>query len=262
VNPYAQELTFLDDQTRTRRDHMKYLVLIRTVTLLRQYQKRLQRSSWGGQSKEYIEVEPEDIEVANRLAHEALGRSLDELPPQTRRLVALLHQMVRQESARAAVAPSEYRFSRRDVRRFCGWSYEQVRVHLERLVQLEYVLVHRGGRGQSFVYELLYGGEGLDGKPFVMGLLDVEALRRKGCAEAMAEGLGGDEESLGGGSGVHCGPIGAGLGGGWDPCEPRSDGPSQDKEGKGVKIAHLETTLEMASPLHAARNGSGLAKGA
>ena len=29
VNPYARHLTFLDDRTRTRRDHVKYLTLIR-----------------------------------------------------------------------------------------------------------------------------------------------------------------------------------------------------------------------------------------
>ena len=39
VNPYARQLTFLDDRTRTRRDHMKYLGLIRTIALLHQYQR-------------------------------------------------------------------------------------------------------------------------------------------------------------------------------------------------------------------------------
>jgi hypothetical protein len=39
------------------------------------------------------------------------------------------------------------------------------------------VLVHRGGRGQSFVYELLYDGTGRDGKPFLMGLVDVQSLK-------------------------------------------------------------------------------------
>jgi len=52
-----------------------------------------------------------------------------------------------------------------------------VHVHLERLVTLEYVLVHRGRQGQSFEYELLYDGEGQDGRPFLTGLLDVETLR-------------------------------------------------------------------------------------
>ena len=39
ANPFARELTFLDDQTRTRRDHVKYLTLIRTIALLHQYQR-------------------------------------------------------------------------------------------------------------------------------------------------------------------------------------------------------------------------------
>ena len=37
--PIARQLTFLDDRTRTRRDHMKYLGLIRTIALLHQYQR-------------------------------------------------------------------------------------------------------------------------------------------------------------------------------------------------------------------------------
>ena len=41
----------------------------------------------------------DDIEVANRLAHEALGRSLDELSPQTRRLLELVTAMVEQQCA-------------------------------------------------------------------------------------------------------------------------------------------------------------------
>ena len=87
VNPYAPQLTFLDDQTRTRRDHVKYLTLIRTIALLHQHQRPSEdASSTGGEPLEYIEVELDDIALANRLAHEVLGRTLDELPPQTRRL--------------------------------------------------------------------------------------------------------------------------------------------------------------------------------
>lgn len=39
-----------------------------------------------GQPLQYIEVTKADITTADRLCHEVLGRSLDELPPQTRRL--------------------------------------------------------------------------------------------------------------------------------------------------------------------------------
>ena len=39
VNPFADALTFLDDKTRTRRDHVKYLTLIRAIALLHQHQR-------------------------------------------------------------------------------------------------------------------------------------------------------------------------------------------------------------------------------
>jgi hypothetical protein len=46
----------------------------------------------------------------------------------------------------------------------------QLKVHLARLVELEYVLVHRGRQGQGYVYELAYDGQGEDGTPFLPGL--------------------------------------------------------------------------------------------
>jgi len=51
VNPYARELTFLDSQTRTRRDHMKYLTLIRSIALLYQHQRPHQTTMHRGQTR-------------------------------------------------------------------------------------------------------------------------------------------------------------------------------------------------------------------
>ena len=48
---------------------------------------------------------------------------------------------------------------------------------MKKLEHMEYVLVHRGGRGQSFVYELIYNGEGKEGGTFLMGLADVNELK-------------------------------------------------------------------------------------
>jgi DNA primase catalytic core len=174
MNDYARRLTFLDDRTRTRRDHEKYLTLIDTIAFLHQYQRPLKRD---GAQLEYIEVTLDDIATANRLAGEVLGRSLDELPPQTRRLLWLIDELVGQECKRLKLARADYHFTRRDVRQHTGWTDFQVRVHLDRLMQMEYVLSHRGRRGQCFVYELLYDGQGQDGKPFLIGLLDAESLR-------------------------------------------------------------------------------------
>ncbi len=179
ANPYARELTFLDSQTRTRRDHMKYLALIRSIALLHQHQRQRKTATHNGQALEYIEVALDDIATANRLAHEVLGRSLDELPPQTRRLLLLVDEMVSAECERQKMERTDFRFSRRDVRQHAGWGDTQLRVHLRRLEELEYLLVHRGGRGQSFVYELMFERQGDSGKPLLPGLIEIEKL--SGC---------------------------------------------------------------------------------
>jgi DNA primase len=180
ANPYARHLTFLDDRTQTRRDHVKYLTLIRSIALLHQYQRDVKTATHDGTSVPYIEVTLDDVAMANKLAHQALGRSLDELPPQTRRLLLALDRMVDEESRKNHVTRSDFRFSRKDVREYTGWTDFQTRTHLDKLVALEYVLVHRGRRGQSFEYELLYEGEGRSGEPFLMGLIDVDQLRKVG----------------------------------------------------------------------------------
>ena len=49
--------------------------------------------------------------------------------------------------------------------------------HLAKLTELEYAIVHGGGRGQLWKYELVYKGEGLDGRGFVMGLITATTLQ-------------------------------------------------------------------------------------
>jgi len=180
ANPFANDLTFIDDRTRTRRDHVKYLTLIRSIALLHQYQRPLKSVIHQGRKVQYIEVTLDDIATANRLAHEVLGRSLDELAPQSRRLLMNLEDMISARCQGLKMDRRDYRFTRREIRKYTGWSEFQVRTHLDRLVLLEYVLVHRGGRGQSFVYELLYDGKGKEGEAFLMNLLDVETLKKSG----------------------------------------------------------------------------------
>ena len=176
LNPYAGELTFLSDKTRTRRDHEKYLTLIDAIALLHQYQRPVRTAHQDGETIEYIEASWEDITQANVLAHEVLGRSLDELPPQTRRVLAGVVEMVDRTCAQQQMMRSAHRFSRRAVREYTGLSDTQLRVHLERLVELEYLLVHRGMRGQSFVYELLFDGEVTGEAPHLSGLIDTATM--------------------------------------------------------------------------------------
>lgn len=167
VNPYAGDLSFADGQTRTRRDHMKYLGLIASIALLHQYSRPVRRVEHGGRVIEYVEVIPADIGIANRLASVVLGRTLDELPPQTRKLLMALHDWAGARAGAEGVALRDIRFRRREVREALGWSDTPLKVHLGRLVELEYLVLHRavGLGGTVFEYQLAHeesGGGGLD----------------------------------------------------------------------------------------------------
>jgi DNA primase len=177
VNPYANQLTFLDDRTRTRRDHDKYLTLIDTITLLHQYQRPLQTVDVNGTSVDYIEATLADIELANKIAHEVLGTSLDELPPQTRRMLTGVHALVRAKMATLGAQQRDIRFSRTEVRTATGLSDTQARLHLERLCAMEYLLTHRGQRGQSYEYELLHDQSPMAMEPHLCGLIDTTVLQ-------------------------------------------------------------------------------------
>ncbi|HHO0843046.1 TPA: CHC2 zinc finger domain-containing protein, partial [Escherichia coli] len=172
VNPFASQLTFMSDKTRTRRDHMKYLTLIQAIALLHQYQREIKRVEHHGQVVEYIEVTREDIALANRLAHEILGRTLDEMPPQTRKLLLLIQTMVSEQAAAQHCKPGEVRFTRREIRDFTQWSDNQLKVHCMRLAEMEYLLIHGGSRGHLLQYELLWDGSG-DGS-HLCGLIEPE----------------------------------------------------------------------------------------
>ena len=89
----------------------------------------------------------------------------------------LCRQYVTKEAKACGVSRHAFRFTRRDLRESIGWSDFQVRMHLNKLVDLEYLVVHRGKQGRRFVYELLYRGEGQSGAPFLMGLVDPKNLK-------------------------------------------------------------------------------------
>lgn len=199
VNPYAYQLTFLSDKTRTRRDHMKYLTLIQAVALLHQYQREVKHATHRGQVIEYIEVTKDDIALATQLAHEVLGRTLDEMPPQTRKLLLLIQAMVREMAGRQQCLPGEVRFTRRDIRANTGWSDSQLKNHCVRLVEMEYLLLHGGSRGHLLHYELLWDGDNtqvphLCGLPDVDGLINAapktEGSERKSASDSVRSGAG------------------------------------------------------------------------
>ncbi len=147
---------------------MKYLTLISSVALLHQHQRPVKTVQHRGRTLEYIEATRRDIEVATELTHHILGRSLDELPPQARTLLGVVEDLVTERTIDQGVDKQYVRFTRRELRARAMWGDTQLKLHLRRLEELEYVTAHR--RGPNVQYELRYGGEGKDGRRFVIGL--------------------------------------------------------------------------------------------
>lgn len=176
VNPYADELTFTAERTRTRRDHEKYLTLIDVIALLHQHQRTTETKEVKGRSVPFVRATLDDIALANRLAPELLGRSLDELPPQTRRVYETIKRIVRERCDAEKIEQRVAFFSRREIRSRLGWGITQIRAHLERLRELEYIEARYGRPGSSYQYELLTDCRETADKTHI-GLLDVEKLR-------------------------------------------------------------------------------------
>jgi DNA primase len=120
------------------------------------------------------------------------------------------------------------------VRERLGWGNTQLKVHMQRLEEMEYLVAHRAARGQGFEYELVYDGQGKDGTPFLAGLLDVARLREYDCkwSGPQAEWSGGGRPLVGPKSGGGRGEV-APLSPAPVAAESRS-GPSRSEN------AHLE----------------------
>ena len=174
VNDYAPDLTFAKERTRHRRDNEKYLTLIDAFALLHQHQRQIKTLPSG---RNYVEATLDDIALANELAPEVLGRSLDELPPQTRRLYGHIRDLAKSKRKEQGVKAAAT-FSRRELREVCGWSLTQVRVHLERLVELEYLVTRRAPLNNQLLYEVLMDVNTSETIAHI-GLIDVQQLRRR-----------------------------------------------------------------------------------
>jgi len=188
INPFAGHLTFPSESLRARRDHKKYLGLIKAIAFLHQYQREIKTVSHNGSALQYIEVVLNDIEKANTLAAEILGRTLDELSPPSRLLLKMIRDMVEAECKRQNIEPKSYCFTRKDIREWCKWSDFQIKCHVRQLEDLEYIYSVVGKKGKEYVYEFLYPGGGEDGKPFLMGLTSIEELKKKIAARKPEKG--------------------------------------------------------------------------
>jgi hypothetical protein len=169
VNPFAPQLTYPDFRLSARRDHRKYLGLIRAVAFARQEQRKREDDA--------VVVSLDDLALANRLAHHALGHSLYDLAPPSRRLLVEIREWLSERSAGEGLPIVGIAFTRRELRDRTGWKRTQLEEYLRELIASEYVLpLAPRGQGRRETYRLDWDGKGMDGERLYSGLIDVAAL--------------------------------------------------------------------------------------
>jgi hypothetical protein len=153
------------------------------IALLHQHQREVHRVEHDGAVTEYLEVERADIELAQRLLAHAAGPRIDDLPPQTARVLLRLDAMVK------AQGNDDPTFTRREVRDRLGLGDAQSKVHLRRLVGAEFLIARRVRASGLVRYTLAFDPA-----------TDVTAYLYD--AERMAPGWGADGGWMGPGWGV------------------------------------------------------------
>ena len=188
------ELTYPSGLLILRREHMKYLSLVKAIALLHQHQRPIRSATVDGRTVSYVEATEKDVEIARPLAALVLARNLDELSPPSRSLLLALREIVERKKTASKAAtgakaanteatdtksadtkgspgPRRYllrkpdagdgrdeRFlvSRREIQKATGLSYWHVRTYMAQLVEYEYVEKVRGQQGRQTLYELLH----------------------------------------------------------------------------------------------------------
>jgi len=190
VNPFEPLLIYGDDRLGVRRDNPKYLSLILVVAFLHQMQRPVKHHPELGN---YIEVTLDDIAIANDLALQLLGQSLDDLSSPSRELLRLISDHVVEKARGLGVKSEKVEFSRRELREAIGWNDTRLRTHLAELACLEYVQPLCGSFGKAFRYRMLYEGRVGEATRFVPGLKSVEQIRhealRLGSGQANLAGI-------------------------------------------------------------------------
>ena len=177
INPFAASLTFTDETLRTRRDHRKYLTLIKTIAFLNQYGREKKNITIQGKDIQYIETTIEDIRQANELASVIFIQTLEELSPPSRALLASITEMVRNSVNGDGRKPEDVPFTRKNVRDHTLWGNYQLKTHIKELQDMEYLIPVSGGPRKRFFYRI----NSIDGdRKTTINLVNTDSLRRSG----------------------------------------------------------------------------------
>jgi len=165
INPYATQLHLPEKVHKIRRLNEMYQAVIKQVTFLNQYQRKLTNNN-------QLITKIEDIEQATEVLFESIILKVDELDGSLRQFFERLKKHVKTENQE---------FILREVRQDLGISKTQIFRHIQTLLELEYIKQVGGFANKGIKYKISYWDNyqklRAEIKDFLM--LQIEQLRQE-----------------------------------------------------------------------------------
>src|SRR5690554_6689849 len=140
INPYATKLNLPEKVHKIRRLNKMYQAVIKQVTFLNQYQRKLTKDN-------QLITEIEDIEQATEILFESIVLKVDELDGSLRQFFERLKKYVKNENQD---------FILREVRQEFNISKTQVFRYIQTLTELEYIKQTGGYANKGIKYKISY----------------------------------------------------------------------------------------------------------
>ncbi len=140
INPYATRLQLPDKVHKVRRLNEMYQAVIKQVTFLNQYQRKVTNNN-------QLITQIEDIEQATEILFDSIVLKVDELDGSLRQFFERLKKYVKSE---------QQEFILRDVRQALNVSKTQVFRYMQSLTELEYVKQIGGYANRGLKYKIDY----------------------------------------------------------------------------------------------------------
>jgi hypothetical protein len=163
INPYAKDLKYGISDLDNGKLQSKYFSLIKSISLLRQYQKEIKRFEETGE--EYIEADLIDIGIADYLMEEIM-RTMHPLSEEAARLVKDIDDLVTEKAGIHDEEKCGVTFTQKELVAFTGINKTKVWRMLNELAESKYIGIEDGSNGKIMKYTLIRDANGNLFRPF------------------------------------------------------------------------------------------------
>ena len=151
----AKYIHFNNEKISFKRKFNGYISLIRAIALHRQYQKKQYTEKGpGGKVFTYILVDKQDILEANSIITRLYGDCLGELNTVNAKCLSDIMRYCKEQAKGTGLNYWEIEFTRRLIREYARWEHMPLRRAFEKLLEMEYIYLVRGGDRSKHYYKL------------------------------------------------------------------------------------------------------------